>query len=83
MSIRKIKTWTDLKKFANSLPEKELQKDVIWWGEEKGGKIESITRLKEDYVSTADCGCEPLSVLEDEDEWDAVYKKGTPIINIY
>ncbi len=76
-------TWADLKKFVNELPEQELSKEVIWWGEERGGNINFAECLAEDYVIT-DYGSEPLSVQEepeDGEEWEIAYKKGTPILH--
>ena len=76
-------TWGTLKKFINKLPESELKKEVNWWGEERGGKINFAHTLEEDYVIT-DYGCEPASVQEYEDgeePYPIAYKKGTPILN--
>ena len=82
--MRKKKfTWADLKKFANKLPPKELKKEVIWWGEERGGKIDFANQLDEDFVET-DYGCEPASVQEyekDEEPYPLAYRKGTPILH--
>lgn len=75
-------TWGDLKQFANSLPEEELQKDVIWWGDECGGQIDGVYQLPEDFVTT-DYGAEPASVQEYEDgdeEYEVTHPKGTPIL---
>jgi hypothetical protein len=78
-------TWQKLKDFCNKLPEKELKKEVIWWGEEQGGSVSSAYQLKEDYVET-DYGCEPLSaqdpIKDDEEPWEVAYPKGTPIISV-
>lgn len=32
-------TWGQLKEFVNSLPEDQLSNEIIWWGDERGGKI--------------------------------------------
>jgi hypothetical protein len=82
MATKKF-TWGELKKFINKLPAKELKKEVVWWGEEEGGKISSAYQLDEDYVAT-DYGCEPASVQEydDGDEpYEVAYKEGTPILS--
>lgn len=82
MSEEKKFTWSDLKNFVNTLPEDELKNPVLWWGEERGGEINNAMQLDEDYVVT-DYGCEPLSVqepLEDGEELEVAYKKGTPIL---
>lgn len=85
MENKKVKaiTWRKLKKFCNSLPEKELKKPVQWWGEERGGDIQSAYQLPEDYVQT-DYGCEPASVQEYEEgdePYEIAHKKGTPILH--
>jgi hypothetical protein len=75
-------TWANLKEFANSLPEEELQKEVIWWGDECGGQIDGAHQLEEDYVTT-DYGCEPASAQEydeGDDPYEVTHPKGTPIL---
>lgn len=75
-------TWANLKEFANSLPEEELKKEVIWWGEEEGGRIDGAYQLSEDFVTT-DYGCEPASVQEYEEgdePYEVTHPKGTPIL---
>jgi hypothetical protein len=81
MSGKKF-TWGDLKSIINELPTSELEKQVVWWGEEVGGTINKVLILDEDYVAT-DYGCEPASVQEYEEgdeEYPIAYEKGTPIL---
>jgi len=81
MATKKF-TWGDLKEFANSLPEEELQKEVIWWGDECGGQIDGAHQLSEDFVTT-DYGCEPASAQEYEEgdePYEVTHPKGTPIL---
>lgn len=76
-------TWSDLKNFCNSLPEEELEKQVHWWGDERGGKVYRAYQLPEDFIET-DYGCEPLSAQEppeDDEEYVISYAKGTPILD--
>lgn len=76
-------TWQALKNFCNSLPEEHLKKEVVWWGEERGGKVDSAFQLPEDYVVT-DYGCEPASAQEYEDgeePLEVVYPLGFPILS--
>ena len=78
-------SWRKLKEFCNSLPDSELDKEVIWSGEEEGGKITSAEQVEEDYVQT-DYGCEPASVQEYEEgdeEYPVCWPKGTPILYSY
>ncbi len=75
-------TWRKLKEFINSLPESELDKNILWWGEEIGGSIKDAYQLEEDFVSTDD-GYEAVSLqkpLKEGKEYDIAFKKGTPII---
>lgn len=77
-------TWQQLKDFANSLPEDQLQKEVIWLGDETGGKITEAIPLKEDYVNMG-YGYEPISVYEEEADFDkddaeGVLDAGTPVL---
>lgn len=85
MSETRSITWQQLKDFCNALPEEQLDKTVIWWGEEQGGDVASVYTLSEDFVTT-DYGCEPLSaqdpVGEDEEPWEVSHPKGTPIISV-
>lgn len=77
-------TWRSLKEFINSLPEEFLDGSVHWWGDEKGGDIQSVHRLDEDYVET-DYACEPASAQEykdDEEPYPVAHVKGTPILSI-
>ena len=83
MQEEKKYTWKQLKEFCNSLPENELEKEVVWWGEERGGSIDFADQLSEDYVIT-DYGCEPASVQEYEtweEPYEIAYPKGTPILH--
>jgi hypothetical protein len=77
-------TWRELKEFINALPDEQLSNSVIWWGEERGGIINTVFVLEEDYVRTEE-GCEPLSVQEPLEEGDeelqVILKKGYPILS--
>jgi hypothetical protein len=86
MSKKKF-TWADLKKFVNSLPEKELRKPVRIWREDEGLIIGSAWQLEENYHDTGE-GCCGRSELNEQD-WKElkadgygklVHKKGTPIM---
>jgi hypothetical protein len=79
-------TWNDLKKFVSEIPEEFLGQEVIWWGDERGGKITFTELLEEDYVNYGE-GMEPSSIYKDLDDYkgvtpDAIMKKGTPILNV-
>ena len=80
-------TWKDLKEFANSLPETELDKKVRWWGDEIGGTIKSAFVLNEDYGDQGGHCLEPRSVYVNErnyeaDEFKVDLPKGTPMLKV-
>lgn len=77
------KTWQDIKDFANSLADHQLELPVIWWGEEKGGKVAGLTILQEDYYA-GDEFLEPLSSLEPEDmdNYSLAHVAGQPVIDL-
>lgn len=80
--------WKELKDFCNSLPESELNKTVIVWGEEHGIANVCAEQLSEDYYynpDDPDVGCFPISDMkdlsgEDKESLEVVYSKGTPMI---
>lgn len=78
-------TWRQLKEFCNNLPDEFMDDNVIWWGEETGGKLFAAYQLTEDYTTT-DYGCEPISEQdppeEGEEPWEVTHPKGTPIISV-
>jgi hypothetical protein len=82
MKKQKMRTYGQLKYFLNTLPEKELKKEVILSGEEIGYGVTGFDQIEEDYVQT-DYGVEQASVQEyapGDDPYPIVWKKGTPVI---
>jgi hypothetical protein len=83
--------WSDIKAFANSLTEEQLQLEVKAWGDEKGGGIFSIAILRDDYINPSGEGVEPRSIYTDDPEYKedcseenepAVYEKGQIILEL-
>jgi len=82
-------TWKELKDFANSLPESELEAKVILWREDAEDVITDIDaeQLEEDYyiqVDEPENGCFPVSEckeLDSKTKIKRVYKKGHPILS--
>ncbi|WP_158962579.1 hypothetical protein [Myroides fluvii] len=80
--------WKELKDFCNSLPESELDKTVIIWGEEYDIANVCVEQLSEDYCydpGDLDIGCFPVSDTkdfseEDKENLEVAYSKGTPMI---
>lgn len=87
--------WRELKDFANSLSESELEAKVILWREDEAITEIYAEQLEEDYYISdkQDNGCitesEALSDLKHNPEdypngfsdFRLVYKKGTPILH--
>ena len=87
--------WKQLKDFANSLPESELEKNVILWRQESAITDISAEQLDENQYTSDhhDEGCIPeseaLNSIEDNPEdfpngmadFTKVYEKGTPILH--
>jgi len=64
-------TWAQLKEFANTLNEDQLQMPVLAMGNERGFKIQAAEELGEEmYID--DEGMNPLSVFEPFDEEDVL-----------
>lgn len=74
-------TWRQVRLFVNTIPETFLDREVMWWGEERGGVVTAIRNLEEDHVQTEE-GIEPRSVIEPDnlDESAMIYEKGLPIL---
>lgn len=88
--------WKQLKDFCNSLPESELEKNVMLWRESEAITDISAEQLEEDqYVDNRDSdnGCFPESEAKSQIESDIeefpngledfkkVYDKGHPILH--
>lgn len=74
--------WKELKDFANSLNEEQLQEQVVLWQESEAISEISTQILTEDhYIGEDEEGCYPLSeATEPEEELTLVYKKGCPLL---
>jgi hypothetical protein len=87
--------WKQLKDFCNSLPESELEKNVILWREDEAiTNIEAEQLSEEQYLETenSEDGCFPKSEAESMifanpndypdglDHFQKVYDKGHPIL---
>lgn len=76
--------WKKLKEFVNTLPEAQLENEVILWREDLAiTKIEA-EQLQEDHyieVDNPEDGCFPESEIKDKDsEVKKVHDKGFPIL---
>ena len=79
--------WEELKKFANTLDEKQLERNVILWREgEVIDDIDGMALEADYYIGKDEEGCYPLEdaglTIEDvkKKKLKKVYDKGTPIL---
>lgn len=83
MEQEKKFTWADLKEFVNKIDPGFLDQEVMWWGEDRGGKISGAKQLTEDYGNPSGDGVEPVSVYKDEPDFDESefdIQEGTPVL---
>lgn len=85
MNKAKQLTWRELKEFANQVSEEHLDSKVIWWGDGRGGVINTAEFLTENYVDFSGEGMEPESDYKgteyENEKPDHILRKGTPILN--
>lgn len=79
--------WKEIKKFANSLNDKQLECNAILWREDEAiTKIEALTLEEDQYIIPGEEGCYSLAdggYTEDDIEEKGlvmVYEKGFPIL---
>jgi hypothetical protein len=74
-------TFLELKQRLESLTPEQLAEPVRWWGDERGGTIDDLHVLDEEYVNVGD-GFEPRSTanVEHEDDITATLPAGTPTL---
>lgn len=81
-----IMNWKELKEFANTLDEKQLEQKVVLWREDEAITSIEAEQLHEDHYISKDepeKGCFPVSEakhLEHETKIKKVYDKGFPIL---
>lgn len=54
-------TYAELKAKLDTLTPDQLAADVRWWGDERGGIVDSLDALEEPYVNVDGEGMEPAS----------------------
>lgn len=76
----------ELKAKLDALTPEQLAHDVIWWGDDRGGTIDSLLVLPEDFVNIGE-GMEPLSGyadatggIEEAASEGRVMRAGTPVL---
>lgn len=80
-------TYEDLRNFLNQLTPEQLKQKVAIWGENKYHTVYGIEELTDDFINPSGDGCEPVSVYEDDEQFDAtsepiVHEKGTILMAI-
>lgn len=73
--------YRNLKEAIDHMTEDQLDRPVLWWGEERGGVIGKITVLQEDYVDFGE-GFEPSSGYDAEQIEDAerIIPRHSPVL---
>lgn len=76
-------TYAELKIQLEALTPAQLAMDVVWSGDERGGKVKSFWIAEEDWIGGGDGDCAPRSVVaanepEIVDDADVFILKGTP-----
>jgi hypothetical protein len=87
MEIPKF-TYRKLKAIIDTLNDEQLDKEVIWAGEGRGGKAEGLWIAEEDQINPSGDGMEPISSYVDDLEFNLedeniVCTKDTPILLVY
>jgi hypothetical protein len=78
-------TFRDLKKVLDTLTEEQLNMEVRWAGDSRGGTMDSIWIVEEDQINPSGDGMEPVSAYDNDPDFDAtdepvVCKKGTVLL---
>lgn len=60
-------TFAELKAQLDLLTADQLAADIVWSGDERGGKVVKLWVADEDWLGTEDGDCEPRSVLDPGD----------------
>lgn len=71
---KKALTYGELKAALEGFTPEQLAMPVRWSGDERGGPIQSITILDEDYVDLGGDALEPASVYSEEDLEDVRHR---------
>jgi hypothetical protein len=76
-------TYAELKSHLDSFTSDQLAMEVVWSGDERGGKVKSLWIAEEDWIGGGDGDCEPRSAVaanepEIIEDADVLIPKGTP-----
>lgn len=74
-------TWDDIKQFANTLTNEQLQQPAFVWGDEKSGHIFSIAETQDDLINPSGEGVEPKSLYaQSDDDFVKAITENEPIV---
>lgn len=78
-------TYRTLRDTIATLTDEQLDMEVIWAGDGRGGKLSGIWVVEEDQINPSGDGMEPVSAYDDDSDFDAsdepiVCEKGTVIL---
>lgn len=78
-------TYRDLKETLNTLTEDQLDMEIRWAGDGRGGKIGEVWIVEEDQINPSGDGMEPVSAYANDEDIDVsdepiVCKKGTVLL---
>lgn len=85
--LQKTPSWADLVEFASKLTPEQLSQPIRWWGEEKGGTINGLHQLEEDYILDDMCyspksSYDAVTLAEVMEDYEGIMPAGTPIVYV-
>ena len=79
-------TFRELKAALELMSEEQLNYEVHWCGEDRGGKVGSVWVVDEDQINPSGDGMEPVSTYADKPEYvqdePIVAHKGQPLLMV-
>jgi hypothetical protein len=85
MNRKKPITFAELKAEIGRFTPEQLALPVMWWGDERGGDIDGVQVLDEDWLGGDGEPPAPRSAFGEDtrlpEELKVVWKKGTPVLS--
>lgn len=81
-------TYRQLLQALTGIEDKHLDKQVIWWGEERGGTVAKLWQLEEDYLyddytyNPRSCFDKDIPLEEQVPDMEDIKEQGTPILSV-
>jgi hypothetical protein len=70
-TMEKKFTYRDLKQMINYLTEEQLDLQVRWAGDGRGGTLDKLWIVEEDQINPSGDGMEPVSAYDNDPDFDA------------